>query len=55
MWYNTLPSFVPMYPNMYTTYYSKINGPDPIIYGRKEKCAIGTIQPKLVPPVEQLE
>lgn len=36
MWYNTLPPFVPMYPNMYPTYYSKIKGLDPSIVGRKE-------------------
>jgi hypothetical protein len=53
MWYNTIPSFVPMDPNMYSTYYSRINGLDPFIYGRKERRAIGTIQPELTPHVEQ--
>jgi hypothetical protein len=35
MWYNTLPPFVPMDPNTYPTYYSRIEGLDPSIVGRK--------------------
>ncbi len=53
MWYNTISSFVPMDPNMYSTYYYRINGPNPLISIKKEKCATGTIQQKLVPPIEQ--
>jgi hypothetical protein len=53
MWYNTIPSFVPMDPKMYSTYYSRINGPNPFIFGRKEKYATGTIQRELIPRVEQ--
>jgi hypothetical protein len=52
MWYNTIPSFVPMDPNMYSTYYSRINGHDPLISRKHEKSAIGTIQRELVPPIE---
>jgi hypothetical protein len=42
-----------MDPNMYSTYYYRINGPNPLISIKKEKCATGTIQQKLVPPIEQ--
>jgi hypothetical protein len=55
MWYNTLPFFVPMDPNMYSMYYVGIKGLDPLIYGRKGRHVVGTIQTKPVPPVEQLE
>jgi hypothetical protein len=36
MWYNTLPSFVPMDPNVYSTYYYGIKEFDPLIFGRKK-------------------
>jgi hypothetical protein len=42
-WYNTIPSFVPMDPNMYSMYYSRIKGLDSLIYGRKKG-----IQPMLL-------
>ncbi len=42
MWYNTILFFVPMDPNMYFAYYSRIEGLDPLIFGRKDKYAIGT-------------
>jgi hypothetical protein len=45
MWYNTIPFFVPMDLDMYFAYYSKIKGPDPLIFGRKERYATNTIQP----------
>jgi hypothetical protein len=44
MWYNTIPSFVPMDPNMYSSYYFIIKGLDPLIFGRKEIYATNTIQ-----------
>jgi hypothetical protein len=55
MWYNTLPSFVPVDPNVYSTYYYGIKEFDPLIFGRKEIHVAGTIQLELVPPIEQLE
>ncbi len=30
MWYNTIPPFIPMDPNMYSMYYSRIKGPNPL-------------------------
>ncbi len=42
MWYNIVPPFVPMDPNMYSVYYSKIKGPNPLIFGRKERYATCT-------------
>jgi hypothetical protein len=53
MWYNTLPSFIPMDLNMFFLYYSRIKGLDPLIFGRKERHVVGIIQSKLVPLVEQ--
>ncbi len=44
MWYNTIPSFVPMDFNMYFAYYSRIKGHDPLISRRKERYAIHTTQ-----------
>jgi len=44
-----------MDPNMYSTYYYRINGPNPLIFRKKERHATGTIQPKLIPLVEQPE
>jgi hypothetical protein len=55
MWYNTIPPFVPMDPNMNTMYYSGIKGLNPLSFGRKEKYVTGTIQIKLVPHVEPLK
>jgi hypothetical protein len=55
MWYNILSSFVPLDPNMYPTYYSKIKRPNSLIFGRKEGDATNITQSKLVPPVEQPE
>jgi hypothetical protein len=55
MWYNIIPPFVPMDPNMYSMYYYKIKGPNPLIFGRKERYVANIIQLKPVPHVEQLE
>jgi hypothetical protein len=44
MWFNTVPSFVPMDLNMYTMYYLGIKGPDPMIFRRKEGYATNVIQ-----------
>ncbi len=55
MWYNTVPPFIPMDPNMYSMYYSIIKGLDPLISERKERYVTGITQVKLVPPIEQLE
>jgi hypothetical protein len=41
MWYNTLPSFVPMDFNMYSMYYLGIKGHDPLISRRRKGYAIG--------------
>ncbi len=54
MWYNTTPSFVLMDLNMYSMYYSRIKGPDPLIFGRRKENAVDIIQLKQVPPIEQL-
>jgi len=48
MWYNTIPSFIPMDINMYSTYYSRIKGPDPLIFGRSKRYAVDVIQLKQV-------
>jgi len=53
MWYNIIPSFVPMDPNMYFMYYSKIKGLDPLIFGRKKGSIANVTQLQLVPLVEQ--
>jgi hypothetical protein len=37
MWYNIVPPFVPMDPNMYSLYYFGIKEPDSLTFGRKEK------------------
>jgi hypothetical protein len=55
MWYNTIPPFVPMDPNMYFVYYSRINGHDPLIFGRNESYAIVITQTQLMALVEPLE
>jgi hypothetical protein len=44
-----------MDPNMYSTYYSRIKGPDPLIFGRKERHATDIIQLESMPPIEQLK
>jgi hypothetical protein len=54
MWYNTIPSFVPMDLNMYSMYYLGIKGLDPLMYGRRKGYAINVIQLKQMPPLEQL-
>jgi hypothetical protein len=54
MWYNTIPSFVPMDPNMYFMYYPGIKGLDPLIFGRKKAYATSVIQLDSMPLVEQL-
>jgi len=43
-----------MNPNMYSMYYSRIKGPDPLISRRKEGYVVGVTQLKPVPPIEQL-
>jgi hypothetical protein len=40
MWYNILPSFVPMDLYMYPTYYFEIKGPNPLIVGKKKGYVI---------------
>jgi len=55
MWYNTLPPFIPMDLNRYFIYHSGIKGPDPLIFGKREKYVVGITQAKRVPPIEQLE
>jgi hypothetical protein len=55
MWYNIVPPFVPMDLNMYSTYYSRIKGPNPLIFGKKERCDATTTQLKPVPPIELLK
>jgi hypothetical protein len=37
MWYNPVPPFIPIDPNMHSMYYSGIERFDPLDYGRKEK------------------
>jgi len=44
-----------MDPNIYSMYYSKIKGLDPLIFKRKEIYAVGITKAKLVPPIEQLK
>ncbi len=45
MWYNTIPFFIPMDPNMYFMYYSRIKRLDPLIYGKNKGYVVGVIQP----------
>jgi len=47
-----VPPFVPMDPNMYTMYYFRIKGPDPLISRRKERYVTNTTQTKLMSLVE---
>jgi len=54
MWYNTIPPFIPMDPNMYSMYYSGIKGLDPLIFKKREKYVVGITQTKPMPPIEQL-
>jgi hypothetical protein len=44
MWYNTIPPFIPMDLNMYSMYYSRIKGPNPLIFERRERYATDTTQ-----------
>jgi hypothetical protein len=39
---------------MYSMYYSEIKRHDPLISRRRKGYAINVIQPKQVPPIEQL-
>jgi hypothetical protein len=55
MWYNIVPPFIPMDPNMYFMYYFIIRGLDPLIYRIKEIYASDTTQVEPMPPNEQLE
>jgi hypothetical protein len=55
MWYNTIPPFVPMDPNLYFMYNSGINVLDVLISGRREKYATNITQIEFVPLIEQLE
>jgi len=43
MWYNTIPPFVPMDPNMYSMYYYGIKRHDPLIFRKKERYEVGII------------
>ncbi len=40
---------------MYSMYYFGIKGPNPLIFGRKERYIVSTTQSKLVLTIEQLE
>jgi hypothetical protein len=51
MWYNIVPSFVPMDPNMYPMYYFGIKGLDPLISVIKEWYVASITQSELVPHV----
>jgi hypothetical protein len=53
MWYNIIPYFVPMDPNMYSMYYLRIKGFDPWISGKTKGNAINVTQPELLPPIKQ--
>jgi len=55
MWYNTIPPFVPMDPNMYSMYYYGIKIPDPLIFRKKERYAVNITQSKPMLPFEQME
>jgi hypothetical protein len=52
MWYDMVPSFISMDPNMYSMYYLRIKGFDPLIYREKKGYAIDVTQPDLMPHVE---
>jgi hypothetical protein len=52
MWYNPVPPFIPIDPNMHSMYYSGIKRLDPLDYGRKEKYPFDITQAKLVPLLE---
>jgi hypothetical protein len=54
MWYNTIPSFVPMDLNMYSMYYSRIKGLDPLNSKIKKGYATSVTQPEPMPPIGQL-
>jgi len=54
MWYNTITSFVLMDFNMYSMYYSRIKGLNPLNFGRKKGCGADVIQPKPMLPIGQL-
>jgi hypothetical protein len=55
MWYNLVPPFIPIDPNMYLMYYSGIKGPDPLNYGKKERYPSNTIKVEPMPFLDQLE
>ncbi len=55
MWYNIIPSFVPMDVTIYPMYYFKIKRYDPLISRRKERHVANNNQLKLMPPIKQLE
>jgi hypothetical protein len=54
MWYNIIPAFIPMDPNMYSIYYFGIKGLNPFISKKRERYAVGITQAKPMPPIEQL-
>ncbi len=53
MWY-IIPSFVPTDPSMYSMYYSRIKGPNPLIFGWNKRYVIGVTQPEQGQPIERL-
>ncbi len=53
MWYNIIPSFVPMDPNVNSMYYSRIKRLGPLIFGRRKGFVACVTQPKLMPCVNQ--
>lgn len=52
MWYNIVPSFVPMDFNVYSMYYLGIKGLDPLISRRKEQYATSINQLESMPLVK---
>jgi len=52
MWYITIPPLIPIDLNMYSIYYFRMKGFDPLIFGKKEKYASNTTQAQSVPPME---
>jgi hypothetical protein len=54
MWYNIVPCFIAMDTNMYSMYYSRIKGLNPLIFRRMKGYAIGATQPDTMALVEQL-
>jgi hypothetical protein len=54
MWYNIVPSFVPMDFNVYSMYYLGIKGLNPLIFGKNKGVVASVTQLEPMPFVEQL-